>query len=126
MKKSNFWGFFLSYFFPRLEGNFRTCIFSYSMNTGTDPFPDQDQQCSGSVTFGHGSRFFDPYTGLRILIQYTPSVAFKMPTKNKFFSMFLKAYYLLVSPFTSVFKDNKSLRSYKPVEIKVFHNFFSC
>jgi hypothetical protein len=29
-----------------------------------------------------------------------------------------------VGTFTSIFKDNKSLRSPKPVEIKVFLNFF--
>ncbi len=43
-------------------------------------------------------------------------VASKMPTKDKCFF----AYYLLLGIFTSVFKDSKSLRSHKTVEIKVF------
>ncbi len=44
-----------------------------------------------------------------------------MSTKNNFFYFFV--YYLplpLPLPFKSVLKDNKLLRSYKTVEIKVF------
>ncbi len=38
-----------------------------------------------------------------------------------FLSLSLRAYYLLsLGTFTSVFKDNKSLRSHKTVEIKFF------
>ncbi len=32
----------------------------------------------------------------------------------------------LLGTFTSVFRDNKSLRSYKTVEIKIFLNYFAC
>jgi hypothetical protein len=41
--------------------------------------------------------------------------------KNKFFCLLLT-----VGAFTSDVKDNKSLRSHKTVEIKVFLNFFAC
>ncbi len=43
---------------------------------------------------------------------------------NKFFSLL----YSMVgtSTFTSVYKDNKLVKSHKTVEIKVFLNFFAC
>jgi hypothetical protein len=41
-----------------------------------------------------------------------------MSTKNRFFCLLLN-----VGAFTSVFKDNKLIRSYKTVEIKVFLTF---
>jgi hypothetical protein len=51
------------------------------------------------------------------------SVAFKI-RQNNFISLSLFAYYLItVGTFTSVFKDDKLLRSYKTVEIKGFQNF---
>ncbi len=54
--------------------------------------------CSGSLTFWHGSGSMDLYTGLHILnwiwvlILLFSSVAFKMPTKNIFFSPSCFAY----------------------------------
>ncbi len=46
-----------------------------------------------------------------------------MPTRNRFFS---KNFCLLrtVDKFTSDLKDNKSIRSHKTVEIKVFLNVY--
>ncbi len=55
---------------------------------------------------------------LRILL--FSSVAFKMPTKSKFFPL---VFFLLItysSKFTSVFKDSKLLISHKTVEIQVY------
>jgi len=46
-----------------------------------------------------------------------------MPTKNNFFSAFLRISVLSVDAFTSFFKDNKSLRIHKTVEVKVFLKF---
>ncbi len=49
-------------------------------------------------------------------------IGFQNANKIRFF-----AYYLLnVGTFTPVFKDNKSLRSHKRVEIEVFLNFLAC
>ncbi len=62
----------------------------------------------------------DPWirTNTGIWILSFSSTAFKIPTKNKLF------YFLFTAgTFASVFKDNKSLRSYKTVEIKVILNF---
>jgi hypothetical protein len=55
------------------------------------------------------------YAGLRIRILHFPSTAFIMPTKS-----------FLLGTLTSVFRDNKSLRSYKTVGIKIFPNYFAC
>jgi hypothetical protein len=44
--------------------------------------------------------------------------------KNKFFIGFLLYYLLTEGTFTSVFTDNKQIRSHKIVEIRVFLNFF--
>jgi hypothetical protein len=49
-----------------------------------------------------------------------------IPDPALFNSGFQDAIFLLiisVGTFTSIFKDNKSLRSHKPVEIKVFLSF---
>ncbi len=52
------------------------------------------------------------------------SVAFKMPT-NIFFSMcFFLITYRTVVTFTSVLKNNKSLRSHKNLEINFCHKYF--
>jgi hypothetical protein len=61
----------------------------------------------GSVAFWYRSGSADRTTDT--------SVAFKMPTKSKFFSMFF-CLLLFEGTFTSVFKDKKSQRSYKTVE----------
>ncbi len=62
-------------------------------------------------------------TGLRFRIRILlfSSMAFRMPTKYKFFWLFLT-----VDTFTSVFKENKLLRNQKTVEIMGFLNFFVC
>ncbi len=73
----------------------------------------------------------DPYHGLRtpiwIRILLLSSGAFKMSKNNENFF-----YYYLgtvgcgtgTGPFISLFKDNKSLRNHKTVEIKIFFQFF--
>ncbi len=55
---------------------------------------------------------------LRILL--FSSVTFKMPTKNNFLCLFL-----FEGTFTSLFKDKKSERSHKTVEIEIFLLFFA-
>ncbi len=57
------------------------------------------EQCSGSVTFWYGFGSADPYTsGLRIRILLFSSVAFKMPTKKRFFfSLITYRRYICVS-----------------------------
>ncbi len=76
----------------------------------------RSRQCSGSVLFryGSGSRSLTCTTGLWIRKQLFPSVTFK------FCCLFFTK-----GTFTSVFKNNKSLRSHKTIEIKVFRNFFA-
>jgi hypothetical protein len=63
-------------------------------------------------------------TDFRIRILLFSSMAFKMPTKNRFvyLSFFLLIRVLFEGTFTSVFKDKKSC--HKTVEIKVFLTFF--
>jgi hypothetical protein len=45
-----------------------------------------------------------------------------MPTENKLIFLTLFAFLPTVGTLTSVFNDNKSIRSHKTVEIKVFLN----
>ncbi len=56
----------------------------------------------------------------RIRILFFPSVAFKMPTKSKFFTQVFFFRITYSSTFTSVFKDSKLLISHKTVEIQVY------
>ncbi len=76
---------------------------------GTDPDP----------------RIRTPVLWVRIRIRIVPfsSVGDKMPT-NKFFCLFVFEGYIFTSVFT--FRDKKSKRSHKKVEIKVFLTFFAC
>ncbi len=67
------------------------------------------------------TRSADPYNWITDPVRILPcsSVAFNMVKKNKFSPRFF-CIIIIVSTFTSVLKDNKSLRSNKTVEIKVF------
>jgi hypothetical protein len=89
-------------------------LISYSL-----VFPAEEtlwcDQCSGFVTSGS----LYPYTGLRIRIFL--SVAFEMPTKNKFFCLLPV---LIVGTLTTVFKDNKSFKSHTTVEKSRFSLIF--
>jgi hypothetical protein len=70
-----------------------------SVHRITDPIQDPDQ---------------DPVPAFSL-------VAFKMPTNNKIFSnFFIIITFCSVCTFTSVVKDNKSLRTRKTVEIQSF------
>ncbi len=52
-------------------------------------------------------------------------LTFKMPTKNEFFLLKFFCILLFEVTFTSFFKDKKSKRSHKTVEIKVFLTIFA-
>ncbi len=79
-------------------------------------------QCSRSVTFWYGSGSSDPYLWLT-----DPDPAFFVrdlkDAKNKFFFTKFLCLFLFESTFTSFNKDNKSERSHKTIEIKIFLHF---
>ncbi len=80
------------------------------------------------MTIWDGTGSLDPYTGLRIRILIFPSVAFKKPTKYKFFSLYFFAYffaYYLPTEGNFTVHQHKSWRSHKTVEFKVFLAFFA-
>ncbi len=62
--------------------------------------------------------------GLRIGILLFSPVAFKLPTKNKFFKSFYAYYCVPVGILTAVFKDTKVLRFNKTAENGYFSKFF--
>jgi hypothetical protein len=82
-------------------------------------------QCSGSVTFRIlGSVHCITEPDLALFITGIQDAKKKNYIKILSFFAYYRYFHCSVDAFTSVFKENNSLRSHKTVEIKVFLNFF--